>query len=416
MGTRACRSKRLSVVTTADEKQADDRGSARKERKKENSIWNRNQSGLILAFLTSPSLDRRVTSTTQYRQQGESLLTRKIGSAERKKTRVGEGWRSGNWSKRGAVAWWKSQSVVRGSNLRGGTQRRRHRVARVAEIWFVLIRVTWILSGCVFTGDEPVPDRYAAGWQHVQPVLRAESDHASDHGPGGSNRSRQPVGRGAADGGDAAEDATYRPPRGMSTTKLHSTTTTTATTTTTTAWGPTRRSRGLKVPDGRAQYRVPSAGRSPQSGVARFHDAICQSSAIPDHHHHHLLLHPVAQSSRPPSPHPQPDLRPRVLLKSIVDVVDAALFFPHRFFSHSRFIVSPSSRTAYPFHVLLRFLTFPIGVVVGSPRRPPPPRSNCSHRWRRWSLCAFGKKRPVNAVDFHAVREKKLGGRPWART
>ncbi|OAD62148.1 hypothetical protein WN48_07203 [Eufriesea mexicana] len=116
----------------------------------------------------------------------------------------------------------------------------------------------------------------------------------------------------------------------MSTTKLHSTTTTTATTTTTTAWGPTRRSRGLKVPDGRAQYRVPSAGRSPQSGVARFHDAICQSSTIPDHHHHYLLLYPPAQSSCPPSPDPQPDLRPRVLLKSIVE--SGVLFFPHLVF------------------------------------------------------------------------------------
>lgn len=182
----------------------------------------------------------------------------------------------------------------------------------------VLILVTWIPSGCVFAGDESVPDRYAAGWQHVQPVLRAQPDNAGDNGSGGPNRRRQSARRGAADGGDAAEDATYRSPRGMSTTKLHSTTTTTTSaTTTTTAWGPTRRSRGLKVPDGRAQYRVPSAGRSPQSGVARIHDAICQSSVVPYHHHHDVPVHPPAQPSRPSSSHSQPHLRSRVLLDQL---------------------------------------------------------------------------------------------------
>lgn len=180
----------------------------------------------------------------------------------------------------------------------------------------VLIRVTWISSGCVFAGDESVPDRYAAGWQYVQPVLRAQPDNAGDNGPGGSNGRRQSARRGAADSCDAAEDATYRPPRGMSTTKLHSTTTTT-TATTTTAWGPTRRSRGLKVPDGRAQYRVPSAGRSPQSGVARIHDAICQSSTISHHHYNDVLVHPPAQSPCPSSSHSQSHLRSRVLLERL---------------------------------------------------------------------------------------------------
>lgn len=71
-----------------------------------------------------------------------------------------------------------------------------------------LIRVTWISSGCVFTGDESVPDRYAAGWQYIQPVLRAQSNNASDNGPGGPNGCRQSARRSTADSGDAAEDAT----------------------------------------------------------------------------------------------------------------------------------------------------------------------------------------------------------------
>lgn len=73
----------------------------------------------------------------------------------------------------------------------------------------ILIRVTWISSGCVFAGDESVPDRYAAGWQYVQPVLRAQPDNAGDNGPGGPNGRRQSARRGTADSGDAAEDATY---------------------------------------------------------------------------------------------------------------------------------------------------------------------------------------------------------------
>lgn len=172
--------------------------------------------------------------------------------------------------------------------------------------------ITWMVSGCIFPlGDQSVPDWNAAGGQHVQSVLRAKSDNAGDNGTRGPHGSGKSIGSGAADGGDAAEDAANRSPRGMSTIKLHSS-----------SWGPTWRRRG-PVPDDwahkNASNRIPGySRRSPKSSVTRLHDAICQSVPITHHHnqphHHHLFrLHPITQSPPYSQPPPQSSLRSRVL-------------------------------------------------------------------------------------------------------